>query len=98
MRELQNTAERALIIAKGGRFEAPDIILPDTSLELPETFGLQGTLKQVSLRAQRIVEKQKIEKALAEADFNKTKAARVLDISYKTLLNKIKEYGIPPSR
>jgi DNA-binding NtrC family response regulator len=44
------------------------------------------------------VEKQKIEKALAEADFNKTRAAQALAISYKTLLNKIKEYGIQPSR
>ena len=40
------------------------------------------------------VERRKIEQALREAGGNKGRAADLLQISYKTLLTKLKEYGI----
>ena len=40
------------------------------------------------------VERRKLESALSEAAGNKQRAAEALQISYKTMLQKLKEYGI----
>ena len=44
--------------------------------------------------AQKIMEKQFIEKALDATAGNRTKAAKLLEISHPSLLSKIKVYGI----
>jgi transcriptional regulator with PAS, ATPase and Fis domain len=41
-----------------------------------------------------MIERQKIAEVLAQHDGNKTRAAEALDVSYKTLLTKIKEYNL----
>jgi transcriptional regulator with PAS, ATPase and Fis domain len=51
-------------------------------------------LSDVAKEALRIVETERIRKALKDANGNKTKAAKALGVSYKTLLTKIKEYSI----
>ena len=58
--------------------------------------NLQGkaTLKEVSKIAQRIAEKELIEKVLGQTRWNRRKAAQILDISYKALLYKIKDCGL----
>ncbi len=94
VRELQNTIERALIISEDNEITYKDIILPDKSINIAEDFNFNGNLKQVTLRAIKIIEKIKIEDVLNQVNFNKTKAAEILEISYKTLLDKVKEYGI----
>ncbi len=94
IRELLNTIERAIIICKGNEIKETDIILPEKPFNLIENFNFSGTLKQVSARAVNMIEKIKIEKVLKEVDYNKTRAAEQLEISYKSLLNKIKEYDI----
>ena len=52
---------------------------------------MRGTLADVSARAQRLVERRKIEAALKECSYNKSRTAEKLDVSYKTLLTRIKE-------
>jgi len=94
VRELQNTIERALIISKENKITYKDIILPDKSINITEDFDFKGNLKQVTSRATKAIEKIKIEDVLKQVGFNKTKAAEILEISYKTLLDKVKEYGI----
>jgi len=94
IRELLNTMERALILCKNQEITEHEIILPEKPFSLEENFNFTGTLKQVSSRAVHLVEKIKIEKILEEVDNNKTKAAELLEVSYKTLLDKIKEYGV----
>lgn len=94
VRELQNTIERAVIINSSGIINEADIILPERSFELTENFNFNGSLKQVTARAIKIIEKKKIYDTLKKVDFNRTRAAEHLEISYKTLLDKIKEYGI----
>jgi DNA-binding NtrC family response regulator len=64
------------------------------AIEIPEGFDLSGTLSEASLRAMMRVEKAKISQALRQAKWNKTKAAEALSVGYKTLLGKIKEYGL----
>jgi two-component system response regulator AtoC len=45
-------------------------------------------------RAQQIVEKDLITRALHETDGNRTRAARLLEISHPSLLSKMKAYEI----
>jgi two-component system response regulator AtoC len=73
---------------------------PDEPLELLEDadglIDLQALAKTAALQAQR----KAIDQALARFRWNRRKAAAYLSVSYKTLLNKMKECGIseaPPS-
>ncbi|NDQ56249.1 MAG: sigma-54-dependent Fis family transcriptional regulator [Acidipila sp.] len=102
IRELQNTIERAVLLADGETLDAADLRLPaarPTATEIPagaldEGFSWEGTLDEVSGRAVAHVEKFKIETVLRECRWNKTRAAEKLGVSYKTLLNKIKALGL----
>jgi DNA-binding NtrC family response regulator len=94
VREFQNTIERAVIICAGREISAAEIILPDKVFPVNEHFNLNGNLKAVSARAQKLAEKAKISQVLAETAFNRSRAAEILEISYKTLLQKIKEYDL----
>ncbi|MCI0422856.1 MAG: sigma-54 dependent transcriptional regulator [Acidobacteria bacterium] len=98
IRELQNCMERAVIMCEGTEIFPKDLNLAfhsaQTAAEAPEGFDLSGTLSEASLRAMTLVEKAKIAQALRQAKWNKTKAAEALGVGYKTLLNKIKEYGL----
>src|ERR1043166_8662600 len=55
---------------------------------------LSGTLSEAGHRVLRLVERRKIRGALEANLGNKSKTAEDLGISYKTLLNKIKEYAL----
>jgi DNA-binding NtrC family response regulator len=55
---------------------------------------MDGTLDEVAKATLKIAESRRIKKALEETHGNKSKAAKLLKVSYKTLLTKIKEYGI----
>jgi DNA-binding NtrC family response regulator len=57
-------------------------------------FDFSGSLTDVSRRAQGEAEKRKIEQTLKEAGGNKGRASELLGVSYKTLLMKLKDYGI----
>jgi len=94
VRELQNTIERAVIIGRGPVLQPEEIILPGRSFPVQDSLNLNGNLKAVSSRAQKLAEKLKIGQVLAETSFNRSRAAKILEISYKTLLDKIKEYGL----
>jgi two-component system response regulator AtoC len=61
--------------------------------DAPNLSG-KATLKEVSKLAQRIAEKELIEKVLGQTRWNRRKAAQILDISYKALLYKIKDCGL----
>ncbi len=53
-----------------------------------------GSLAAVAKAAAIKAERAAIEQTLAQVHWNRRKAAQILDVSYKTLLNKIKECGI----
>jgi len=96
VRELENSIERACILADDVELQPKDLGLGGANERNATAFGfdLSGSLNQVAERAVRIVERQKIAEALAQCDGNKTRAAEMLGVSYKTLLTKIKEYGL----
>ena len=60
-----------------------------------DLVGLQGSLSEVAARAASLAEREKIRLALEEAGGNKTRAAALLQVSYKTLLTKIRDLRIP---
>jgi DNA-binding NtrC family response regulator len=101
VRELQNCIERAVILCDGDTiqprhlnlsFRAPAVAAPAASPW--EEIDLSGTMTDVLRRVTTEVERRKLEHALSEAAGNKQRAAEALQISYKTLLQKLKEYGI----
>jgi len=96
VRELENTIERACILADSAELQPKDLgLFTDTNREATAFgFDLSGTLNEAADRAMRMVERQKIADALAQCDGNKTRAAEVLAVSYKTLLTKIKDYNL----
>jgi two-component system response regulator AtoC len=97
VRELENTIERAIVLADGENIGLehlpPEIrnFKEETSLSIPEESEEEDySIKKASRR----LEISLIQKALKKTKGNHTQAARLLEISHRALLYKIKEYGI----
>jgi two-component system response regulator AtoC len=93
VRELENMIERALVLAED------TILLPENfPLELgaeSDTDKMDDLFEGYSLKAARkILEKKLITRSLKATAGNRTKAARMLEISHPSLLSKIKAYNI----
>jgi transcriptional regulator with PAS, ATPase and Fis domain len=93
VRELENVIERAMILSDGDMITEREISLVPVAQPAMD-FPADGTLDEVAKAALRMAESKRIKKALEDCGGNKTKAAEVLKVSYKTLLTKIKEYGL----
>ncbi len=94
VRELQNCIERAVILCDGREILPEHIGLRVLARSAEEDMPAGGSLQEASSAASRAVEAKMIEKVLRETGGNKTKAADILQVSYKTLLTKIKDYGL----
>ncbi len=96
VRELENVVERAVISAEGGIIRPQDLGMKESSVTeaLAENVPMDGSLQSVAESATRIAESRRILLALKQTGGNKTRAAEVLQVSYKTLLTKIKEYQL----
>jgi len=96
IRELENSIERACILADGASLEPRDLGFTALEASDPATFGFDtsGSLSAAADRAVALVERRKIADVLIEHDGNKTRAAETLGVSYKTLLTKIRDYNL----
>jgi DNA-binding NtrC family response regulator len=98
VRELQNTIERAVILSDGKAIRPEDLNFAFEQRKKADDFvhyfDLSGSLSDVASRATRAAEKVKIQQTLELANWNKTVAADILQVSYKTLLHKVKEYEL----
>lgn len=97
VRELKNVIERACILADSLTLEPKDLGLTspvNRSTELGSDLDLSGTLSEAAERAVSLVERRMISAALEAHGGNKSRAAETLSVSYKTLLNKIKDYEL----
>ncbi len=91
IRELRNCLERAAIVCETNQIEVQDLSpglkrssCNDHLQEILGTFSLK--------QGKKIMEKKMIHQALETSKGNKSMAARMLEISYPSLLAKIKEY------
>ena len=108
VRQLRNVMRQAVLMAHGPEIEEEQIQLllerscaPDPSTSSgqassPQTGGpLAGTdLKKIAENAVGEAEKQAIQNTLHSTQGNKSQAAKVLGVDYKTLRMKIKKYGL----
>jgi DNA-binding NtrC family response regulator len=94
VRELENTIERAIILCDHDVIMPEHLVLNREIVHETEPLSKGGSLESVSKGAMKKAETRRIIDVLRETKGNKTKAAEILRVSYKTLLTKIKEYGI----
>jgi two-component system response regulator AtoC len=100
VRELENCVERALVLS-----EAPEIELE--ALSPGALGGLPGATARAVSKSQmpddenlsikqrtREVEIDLIQRALTQTGGNRTRASKILEISHRALLYKLKEYGL----
>jgi two-component system response regulator AtoC len=93
VRELENCIERGLILCEGDLLDTdalPENIVgrsestPSAAAILPDLFSIK--------KAEEILERELIKRALEKTGGNRTHAAKLLEISHRSLLYKLKEY------
>jgi two-component system response regulator AtoC len=93
VRELENVIERALILCRGERVTLEE--LPENLVHTPSTRRANVDIAELSIKAaRRRAEIDVIRRALHATDGNRTHAARLLEISHRALLYKLKEYEL----
>ena len=89
IRELENTIERAVLLASGETLQPKDFLLAPPDIDPGSRVGSPtGTTG----RTVREMEKRLIIETLKEVNDNRTHAAELLGISIRTLRNKLREY------
>ncbi|MAU71440.1 MAG: sigma-54-dependent Fis family transcriptional regulator [Pseudozobellia sp.] len=86
LRELQNVIKRAVLLTAGNEVEISalpkEVLQPQEKVTMAEGFSKSE------------FEKERIIKALKKTNFNKSKAAKLLQVTRKTLYNKINHYNL----
>ncbi len=93
IRELKNVLESSMVMAEGQQITLADLPKDFRDEELTVDC-LLGTDEFSIKVASKKFEKELIKRALNETRGNKTAAAKLLEISHKALLYKMKEYGV----
>ena len=96
IRELDNVMERAVVLADTEI--KPEHLGIHVKLDIASLEEATRTLPQIAAQAVRQAEVEAISRVLEVTKGNKSKAAILLGVSYKTLLNKIKEYQMESGR
>ncbi|WP_320110367.1 sigma-54 dependent transcriptional regulator [Draconibacterium orientale] len=99
LRELKNVMKRAVLMAEGEQIDTDcfpyEILHPETDHTQTQTVTAQHINTDSKLKhASSEIEKKLIIETIQEAGYNKSKAAKILNIDRKTLYNKIKLYDI----
>ncbi len=93
VRELENTIERCVVLTDGDQIEAE--ALPDHIRENSDPIRRSLCSEELSVKkTARVIEEELIRRALKRTGGNRTKAARLLELSHRALLYKLKRYGI----
>lgn len=97
IRELENAVKK--IVALGAENLAlPDLVAEPAEMRTEVTEARSYSLKAAARAASREAEREMILEALARTRWNRKRAAQELQISYKSLLYKLKQIGLPDSR
>ncbi len=99
IRELENLVKRYVILGAEDTITA-ELVQRNGQTALMPTIPADGkiSLKKVTRDAVRELERQVILKALQANNWNRKRAARALSISYRALLYKIRDAGLPSNR
>jgi two-component system response regulator AtoC len=104
VRELENLIKRIVVLgredailselreAKGGRASSA---LREMIAGFEDSAG-QVPLREVGRLVAQVAEKEAIDRVLQHTQWNRKRAARLLGVSYKTLLHKIRDCGLEP--
>jgi transcriptional regulator with PAS, ATPase and Fis domain len=98
VRELENLIKRYVILG------TEEVIASDLQPRAPDFFNAeipvdgQVSLKKLTRQAVRELERKVILKVLQNHHWNRKQAARALSISYRALLYKIRDAGLPSNR
>jgi two-component system response regulator AtoC len=93
VRELENMIERAVVLAESDVITADD--LPERVREPTDPVKAMLATGELSIKkTSRFMEETLIRRALDKTAGNRTAAAKLLEISHRALLYKIKDYGI----
>jgi DNA-binding NtrC family response regulator len=90
VRELRNTVERACMLGRGDRIDASDLRLGSPATLIPAG--------ESQVRRIRDLERDEIDRALAETRGNKKEAAKRLGLSRRALYRRLDKFGIHSSR
>jgi len=93
VRELENLVERAVVLAEEDVLGPAD--LPDRLREPADPVASSLASGELSIKkTARYMEETLIRRALEKTGGNRTSAAKLLEISHRALLYKIKDYGL----
>jgi two-component system response regulator AtoC len=98
IRELENLIRRYVILGSEQVIGSELLAKVPTEFNPEQLSGESVSLKKLSRQAAREVERRIILRALEVNGWNRKLAARSLNISYRALLYKIKQGGMPPKR
>jgi len=98
VRELENCVERALVLSESNEITLGDLPEAVRNFKAAKTeHSLVSSLAESTLsikQATKELEINLISRVLEQTGGNRTRAAKVLEISHRALLYKIKEYGL----
>jgi two-component system response regulator AtoC len=99
IRELENLIKRYVILGSE-EVIANDLVARNEREFFNPDIDLEGpiSLKKVTRQATRELERKIILKVLQTHHWNRKQSARALNISYRALLYKIRDAGLPPNR
>lgn len=95
VRELENILERAMIFSTTPVLQIDDVNLSGTALHMGEMKNPQVTLESNNeVKSLKELEQEAIIRSLHRWEGNRTRAAKELGISRRTLINKISEFQL----
>jgi len=98
VRELENTIQRAMILARGSLLQPEDIASEEAEAAAATTAPAPpretSRLREVADQAAQEAERRALEEALTRESWNVTHTARRLGISRTTLQERMKRYGL----
>lgn len=92
VRELENAIERALTLCFGGVIEVQDLMLTPVENSRPDKTSITGKYPLPDYLDQ--VEKQALQEALQQTNFNRTEAAKLLGLTFRTMRYRMERLGI----
>jgi two-component system nitrogen regulation response regulator GlnG len=107
VRQLRSTVRRAVLLADEMVTEEHlDILHENRETSTPAALPAQPPalpagdlpLKQIVAQNRMAVEREALLRTLRKTGGNKARAARLLQVDYKTIQSKIKRYGITPNQ